>query len=58
MIDDITSAASGIMTNVVSLLSPVAPGSEGGMVGYNYLLALVAFAAVFAVSRRVLKKIR
>lgn len=60
MVSDITSAATGIITNVVSLLTPTNIVGDSGSTpsGYTYLLALVGFAAVFAVSRRVLKKIR
>lgn len=60
MVEDITSAATGIMTNVISLLTPTYNTGESGTgpSGYTYLLALVGIAAIFAVSRRVLKKIR
>lgn len=60
MVADITSAATGIVSSVVSLLTPSVITGESGQTpsGYAYLLAIVGFAAVFAISRRVLKKVR
>lgn len=58
MVDDITTAVTGILTNVGTLLTPTHTGTtEQVATGYTYLLAIVGFAAVFVMTRRVLKKI-
>ena len=58
MIEDITAAVTGILTNVSSLLTPTFTGStDPTATGYTYLLGIVGFAAVFVMTRRVLKKI-
>lgn len=57
---DITSAVVGILSSVGTLLTPtsIGTGTEASASAYTWLLALVAFACVFAVSRSVLKKLR
>lgn len=60
MVNSITSAVVGILTSVGTLLTPTTTGT-GDMTTateYVYLLALVAFASVFAVSRSIIKKLR
>lgn len=58
MIADITTAISGIITAIESVISPNGSGSEAATVAYAALLALPILGGVVAFSRRLIKKSR
>lgn len=60
MVADITTAVVGIVGSVGNLLTPTASTVDGVATpsNYTYILAIVGVSAIFAMSRRVLKKLR
>lgn len=56
MIADITSAVTGIITSITSIISPAGTGDSA--VAYAALLALPILGGVVAFSRRLVKKSR